>query len=96
MPRPAPHLDNAPLAAPPPAAAWRLLGFLGPVAVLTLAALVVALRAMPLTGGARLIFATAIAINVALLALSSWSAVLGAAAKVRRRAGHRWNRSTIH
>ena len=56
----------------------RHLCFLGPVAFLTVAALALALRAMPLTGPSRLVYAAAVAINVGLLALSSWSAVLGA------------------
>ena len=56
----------------------RHLCFLGPVAFFTLAALALALRAMPLAGGARVIYAVAVALNVGLLALSSWSAVLGA------------------
>ena len=56
----------------------RHLCFLGPVVFLTLAALALALRAMPLAGGARVIYAVAVALNVGLLALSSWSAVLGA------------------
>jgi hypothetical protein len=55
----------------------------GPVALCTLAALFLALRALPLAGGARLIFAAAVALNVGLLALSSWSSVLGAAAGIR-------------
>jgi hypothetical protein len=96
MPLPDNRLDDARPAPNPPAVAWRLLGFLGPVAVLTVAALAVALRALPLAGGARLIFGIAIAINVGLLALSSWSTVLGAAARIRHRAGRKWNRSTIH
>ena len=56
----------------------RHLCFLGPVAFLTLAALALALRAMPLSGGPRVLYAAAVALNVGLLALSSWSAVLGA------------------
>jgi hypothetical protein len=96
MPLPDDRLDNAPDAPPPSAIAWRLLCFLGPVAVLTSVALAVALRVMPLAGGARLIFAVAIAINVGLLALSSWSTILGAAVLIQHRAGRKLNRSTIH
>ncbi len=61
--------------------------FLGPVAFLTLAALALSLRAMPLAGPARLLYAVAVAINVGLLALSSWSAVLGALVTLWQRAG---------
>ena len=63
---------------PTPEPWLRHLCFLGPVAFLTLAALALALRAMPLTGAPRVIYAVAVALNVGLLALSSWSAVLGA------------------
>ena len=61
--------------------------FLGPVAVLTVAALALALRAMPLSGAPRVLYAAAVAINVGLLALASWSAVLGAALTLWQRAG---------
>ena len=92
------HLSPEPLAAPPDLTAartptpepWlRHLCFLGPVAFLTLAALALALRAMPLTGGARLVYGAAVALNVGLLALSSWSVVLGALVALWQRAGHR-------
>ncbi len=59
----------------------------GPVALCTAAALVLALRAMPLTGGARITYAAAVAINVGLLALSSWSGILGALVTLWQRAG---------
>ncbi len=92
------HLSPKTLAAMPDITAarqptpepWlRHLCFLGPVAFLTLAALALALRAMPLTGGARLLYAGAVAVNVGLLALSSWSAVLGALVALWQRAGRR-------
>ncbi len=72
----------------PTAEPWlRHLCFLGPVVLLTAAALALALRAMPLSGGARVLYAAAVAVNVGLLALSSWSAVLGALVALWQRAG---------
>ena len=62
-------------AAPEP---WlRHLCFFGPVAAITVAALALALHAMPLAGGARALYAVAVAVNVGLLALASWGGVLG-------------------
>ncbi len=58
-----------------------------PVALCTAAAMVLALRALPLTGGARITYAVAVAINVGLLALSSWSGILGALVTLWQRAG---------
>ena len=65
----------------------RHLCFLGPVAFFTLAALALALRALPLAGPARVVYAAAVAINVGLLALSSWSTILGAAVAFWQRMG---------
>ena len=82
MPVPTP-----PAVAGPPARArhaWRRHLFLfGPVILCTGAGLFLALRAMPLPGGARLLFAAAVSLNVGLLALSSWSSVLGLALLAR-------------
>ena len=65
----------------------RHLCLLGPVALCTVAALVLALHAMPLAGGARLLYAAAVAFNVGLLALASWSGILGALVALWERAG---------
>ena len=65
----------------------RHLCFLGPVAIFTLAALALALHAMPLAGPARVIYAGAVALNVGLLALSSWSTILGTAVTLWQRTG---------
>ena len=62
---------------------WHAVWLLGPVALCTLAGLVFALRALPLTGWSRLLFAGAVAFNVALVALPSWSGVL-ATVKIAR------------
>ena len=57
----------------------------GPVIVCTGVALVLALRALPLAGWARVLFAAAVALNVALVALSSWGSILGITAMRRNR-----------
>ena len=61
----------------------RRLTLFGPVALCTAVALTLALRALPLAGSPRLVFAAAFALNIGLLALSSWSSVLGAAHRLR-------------
>ena len=65
----------------------RHVCLLGPVALCTAAALLLALRAMPLAGGAAVLYAAAVAFNVGLLALSSWSGILGAAVALWERSG---------
>jgi membrane glycosyltransferase len=57
------------------------------VALCTVTALMLALHAMPLAGGARVIYALAVALNVGLLALSSWSGILGMAVSLWQRTG---------
>ena len=61
----------------------RRLTLLGPVAACTAAALTLALRALPLSGSPRLVFAAAFALDIGLLALSSWSSVLAVAQRLR-------------
>ncbi len=78
-----------------PAPWLRHACLLVPVALCTVAALTLALRAMPLTGGARIVYAIAVAVNVGLLALSSWSGILGALAALWQRVGGRAGGPTL-
>jgi hypothetical protein len=69
-----------------PSRPWlRHLSLFGPVTLCTAACLTLALHALPLTGGARLVFAVAVAVNVWLLALASWSSILGSVSDFLRR-----------
>ena len=73
---------------PRPAASRGLLRHLytiGPVAALTAVALAVALRAMPLPGAARFVYAIAVALDAGLLGLACWSAILALAPNTLRR-----------
>ena len=63
----------------------RHLCLLAPVALCTAAALALALHATPGAGG--MAYAAAIALNVGLLALSSWSGILGAMVALWERTG---------
>lgn len=67
----------------------RLACVFGPVALATVVAIVIALRALPLAGAPRLVLAAAVGLDVWLLALASWSGILGVLAGRRIRAGHK-------
>ena len=78
---------------PPPPVGWlRRFSFAAGVASLTLGALALALRAMPLTGWARLVYATAIALNTGLLAV----AILGPMTSARSHRRSRQDDPTRH
>jgi hypothetical protein len=69
-----------------PTRPWlRHVWLFGPVALCTVTCLMLALHALPLVGAARLVFAIAVAVNVWLLALASWSSILGTASEMLRR-----------
>lgn len=81
------HIPPAPAPGAERSGVWHRVILYGPVAVCTGGALVLAMRALPLAGTARMVFAVAVAVNVGLLALASWSSVLGFAAS-KRQPGH--------
>ncbi len=77
-------MRRPPLPAPSQPWLWHLCLF-GPVTLCTAICLFLALRALPLAGGPRVVFAVAVTINVWLLALVSWSSLLAAASGLLRR-----------